>query len=117
MIFLPPGKSYVFLRNFEKALLEILMCSSLFCLSWKIYMCILPFLVLLENLMCSYKRIVSGKLEVFLLCPSLMENLCVLEISLKKSLLEKKNRYLSKIARRLLLQNGVLNFAISLSRQ
>ena len=28
MIFLPPGKSYVFLRNFEKALLEILMCSS-----------------------------------------------------------------------------------------
>ena len=39
MIFLSPGKSYVFLRNFEKALLEILMCSGIFCLSWKIYMC------------------------------------------------------------------------------
>ena len=39
MIFLPPGKSYVFLQNFEKALLEIFMCSSTFCLSWKIYMC------------------------------------------------------------------------------
>ena len=39
MIFLPLGKSYEFLQNFEKALLEILMCSSIFCLSWKIYMC------------------------------------------------------------------------------
>ena len=42
MIFFLPGKSYVFLRNFQKALLEIFMCSS-------------TFLVL--NLMCSYKRI------------------------------------------------------------
>ena len=34
--------SYLFLlyfENFEKALLENLMCSSTFCLSWKIYMC------------------------------------------------------------------------------
>ena len=29
----------VFLQNFEKALLEILMWSSTFCLSWKIDMC------------------------------------------------------------------------------
>ena len=40
-------------------------------------MCVLvPFLVV-ENLTCSYKRIMSspGKLEVFLLHPSLLENL------------------------------------------
>ena len=69
-----PGNFDLFLWNFEKALLEILMCSSTFCLSWKIYMC-------------SYKRIMSSseKLEVFLLHPSLMENLmCSQEISLKK---------------------------------
>ena len=35
--FFPPRKSYVFLRNFEKALREILICSSTFCLSWKIW--------------------------------------------------------------------------------
>ena len=36
----PAEKSYMFLWNFEKALLEeILTCSSTFCLSWKIYMC------------------------------------------------------------------------------
>ena len=71
MIFLPPGKSHVFLQNFEKALLEILICSSIFCLSWKIYINVLiPFLVLLENLMSS-----SGNLEVFLLYSSLLENL------------------------------------------
>ena len=39
IIFLPPGKSYVFLRNFEKALLENLMCSYkriIYVFSWKI---------------------------------------------------------------------------------
>ena len=60
----------VFSWNFEKALLEILTCS-IFCLSWKIYLCswtifgspgkftcvLEQFLVLLENLMCSYRRI------------------------------------------------------------
>ena len=35
-IFSPPRKSYVFLQNFKKALLKILMCSSTFYLSWKI---------------------------------------------------------------------------------
>ena len=34
-----PGKSYVFLQNFEKALLKIFMCSSTFCLFWKIDVC------------------------------------------------------------------------------
>ena len=73
-------------------LLENLMCSNeiLDKLSWKFW-CVLvhfsfpgkiicalvPFLVLLENLMCTYKRIMSspGKLEVFLLHPSILENL------------------------------------------
>ena len=36
-------------------------------------------------------------------CTTFLENLMCLEISLKKSLPEKKNRYFSKIARRLLL--------------
>ena len=77
MIFLPPGKSFVFLRNFEKALLEILMCSSTFCSPGKFIYVLIPFLFLLEDLMCSYKRIMSspGKLEVLLLHPSLLENL------------------------------------------
>ena len=100
----PPGKWYVFLRNCEKVLREILMCSRIFCLSWKIYMCyvfwfswkvwcvlIKELCLLLENLRCSYYIQVSCKIWR------------VLEISLKKSLLEKKNRYFSKIARRLLL--------------
>ena len=37
MILSPPGKSYVFWQNFEKALQKIMMCSSTFHLSWKIY--------------------------------------------------------------------------------
>ena len=97
-------KSCVFLQNFEKALLEILMCSSIFCLSWKI--CVLvPFLVLLENLMCSYKRIMSspGKFQVFLLHPSVLENLMCSRNLFKKVTPGKKNRYFSKIAPRLLL--------------
>ena len=58
MVFFPPGKSYVFLQNFEKAILEILMCSSTFCPSWKFYM----YHFLLENLMCSYYIQVSWKI-------------------------------------------------------
>ena len=79
MIFLPHGKSYLFLQNFEKALLEILMCSSLFCLSWKIYMCsytifgspikfdvlIKELCLLLENQRCSCYIQASWKICVF----------------------------------------------------
>ena len=70
--FFPFGKSCVFLWNFEKALLDILMCSSTFCLSWKIYMCFCTIFgspgsyelcLLLEN---SY---------IFLLHPNLLESL------------------------------------------
>ena len=57
MVFFPPGKSNVFLWNFEKALLEILMRSSIFCL------CVLvPFY--LEILMCSYKRIMLYFIQI-----------------------------------------------------
>ena len=38
-IFSPPRKSYVFLQNFKKALLEILLRSSTFCFSWKMCSC------------------------------------------------------------------------------
>ena len=85
-----PGKFDLFLWHLF--LLENLMCSNeiLDKISWKFwcvlvhfaspgkFICVfIPFLVLLENLMCSYKRIMSspGKLEVFFLHPSLLENL------------------------------------------
>ena len=74
MTFLHPGKSYVFLWNFKKALLEILMCT--FSFSWKIYVFLYHFLVLLENFMSSYKRSMSSPIKstCFLLHPSLLEN-------------------------------------------
>ena len=62
-----PGKSYAFLQNSEKALQEILMCSSI----------IFFYQVLLENLMCSYKVI----------CPLLENSYFFL---LHRSLLERK---------------------------
>ena len=114
------GKFDLFIRYF--LLLENCMfsCRILRKFSWKFgcvlvhfaspgkFICVLVlFLILLENLMCSYKRIMSspGKFEVFLLHPSLLENLMCSRNLLKKSLLEKKNRYFSNIlaARRLLL--------------
>ena len=73
-------KNRMFLQNLEKALLENLICSYDISFSWKNFVspekfvCVLvPFLILLENLMCSYKRIMSspGKFEVFLLHSSL----------------------------------------------
>ena len=78
-IFFPPGKSYVFLYNFQKVLLESFTCV------------LVSFLFLLENLMFSYYIQASWKIW------------CVLEISLKKSLFGKKNKYFSKIAQWLLL--------------
>ena len=80
-----PGKSYPFLKNFEKPpenfhlflwyffLMEILMCSS-------------TFLLLLENL------------YVFLYHCWFAWKICVLELSLKKLLLETRNRYFRKKA-------------------
>ena len=75
MVFLSPGKSYVFLRNFGQDLLENLICSNDIFSSWKI-ICVLRKLILMcsvhfaspgiftcvllpfmENLMCSYKGI------------------------------------------------------------
>ena len=86
MVFFPPGKSYVFLWNFKKALLEILMCSSTFCLSWKIYMSSYAIFGSPGKLdVCSYKIIMSFSWKIhmfFLLPPSLLENLMR---SLKKS--------------------------------
>ena len=93
-------------------LLENRMCSCriLRKLSWKFwcvlvhfaspgkFTCVLvPFLVLLESLMCSYKRIMSspGKLEVFLLHPSLLENL-MCSRNLFKKILEKRTDILTK---------------------
>ena len=58
------------------------------------------------KLMCSFKRIMSspGKFDVFLLRPSLLENLmCSRNLFKKVAPGKKKNRYFSKIARRLLL--------------
>ena len=130
---LSPGKSYMFLQNFENALLENLSCSSDISFPWKIlcvitkfwtrspwkfdlfllyffllencmcscgilrklswkfwcvlvhfaspgkFVCVLVlFSILLGKMVCSYKRIMSshGKfIYVFLLHPSLLENL------------------------------------------
>ena len=113
MVFLSPGKSYVFLRNFEKAILEILMCSSTYCLSWKIYVFLYHFWFSWKKMVCFYKRVMSspGKFMCSYYIQASWKIWCVLEISLKKSLLEEKNRYFIKIARRLLLEaakGGVL---------
>ena len=84
------GKFDLFLRYF--LLLENRMCSCriLRKLSWKFWcvlvhfayprkvICVLvPFLILVKNLMCSYKRIMfsPGKFELFLSHPNLLENL------------------------------------------
>ena len=49
----------MFLHNFEKNLLEIFMCLVHF-VSPENFICVLvPFLVLLKNLVCSYKRVMS----------------------------------------------------------
>ena len=87
MVFFPPGKSYAFLRNFEKALLEISMCSSTFWLSWK--MC--------SWKMCSYT--IFGSPKKFEELSFLLEHLkiwCVPEISFLAP--GKKNRYFSSSA-------------------
>ena len=77
----PPGNLYVFLRNFEKAFLEILMCSSTLCLSWKISCVLIKELcLLLKN---SY---------VFLLHPSLLKNLMRFRNLFKKVTLGKKEQ-------------------------
>ena len=103
-----PGTFYLFLWYFF--LLENSMCSCriLRKLSWKFWCVLVTFLVLLENLMCSYKRIMSsyGKFICFLLHSSLLENLmCSRNLLYLKLLLEKKNRYFSKIGRRLFLKS------------
>ena len=60
IIFLPLGKSYVFLQNFEKALRKFWCVLAYFASPGKFICVPIPFLVLLENLMCSYKRIMSS---------------------------------------------------------
>ena len=83
------GKSYLFLQNFEKALLKdfdlFLYSISFF---WKI-LCVFG-QDLLENLKCSYNIFSSWKI------------VCVLEISLKK------NGYFSKIGQQLLLPFDII---------
>ena len=64
-LFLLENCIYVFLQNFDSS------PGKFICVS-------VPFLInLLDNLTCSYERIISspGKFEVFLLHPSLLENL------------------------------------------
>ena len=94
--------------HFWESFCKILMCSSTFCLSWKMYISIpVLFFVLLEKLMCSYKRIVSfpGKFTCFLFTSNPPGKFDVfLENSFKKVDPGKKNRYFSKIVRRLLLR-------------
>ena len=53
-----PGKSYLFLKKIQKALLEILICSRTFCLSWKI-LCSNEILFL--NLISSYVFFITSK--------------------------------------------------------
>ena len=74
------------------------MCSSTFASPRKFICILIPFLVLLENLMCSYKIIMSspGKLEVFLLHPSLLENLICSRNLFKKVAPGKKADILAK---------------------
>ena len=80
-----PGKSYdLFLQKF----LDILMCFSMFSLSWKIYMCSCTIFGFPEILMLSDKRIICLLLEnsyVFLLHPSLLENMMCSRNLFKKS--------------------------------
>ena len=91
-----PGKFDLFLWYFfhlESLIWENWMrsCRILRKLSWKIYKCVFtPFLVVLENLMCSYKRIMSppGKF-ICLLNPSLLENLVYSRNRFKKVAPEK----------------------------
>ena len=70
MIFFSPGKSYVFFWKFWCVLVRFASPGKFTCV-------LVPFLVLLENLMCSIKGIMSspGNSFVFLLNPSLLENL------------------------------------------
>ena len=87
MVFLSSGKSYVFLRNFEKALLEILMCSSTFWFSWKIYMCSCTIFVFPGKKWCVLIKGLCLLLEnsyVFFLHPSLLENLMCFRNIFKK---------------------------------
>ena len=78
MVFLSPGKSYVFLRDFEKAILEILMYLVHIASPGKFTCVLVPFLVLLEKKWCVLIKGLCLLLEnsyVFLLHPSLLENL------------------------------------------
>ena len=60
---LSPGKSYVFLQNFEKALLETLICSYGISSSWKIVCVLAEFeKALMEVLMCSSTLCFSWKI-------------------------------------------------------
>ena len=92
MIFSPPRKSYAFLQNFEKALLENLICSYGISFSWKI-LCVLTkfwtrshgkfdlllrYFLLLENRMCSCLQNFEKALLQILMCSyilPLLENL------------------------------------------
>ena len=80
-------KIVLFLQNFENALLEILFCSYGISFSWKILCCNkIFFSYLLENLK-----------NVFLLHPSVLENLMCSRNLFKKSLLEKRTDILAKL--------------------
>ena len=72
MLFFPPGKSYVYLQNFEKALLEILMCSSTFCLLENLTCSYKELCLLLENLRCSYY--IPSLLETLMCSRNLLKN-------------------------------------------
>ena len=104
-------------------------CGILRKLSWKFwcvlvqftspgkFICVLiPFLVLLENLMCSYKKIMSslGKLEVFnWYIQASWKIWCVLEISLKKLFLEKRTDILAKSLVGCFCKNQKSNFTVT----
>ena len=86
----------VFAQFGEKLSWKILMYSSKFCLSWEIYMCSCNIFSFPEM-----KYVFSWKIHLFsYYIQATWKIWCVLEIALKRSLLEKKNRYKSKIARR-----------------
>ena len=96
---LSPGKSYVFLRNFEKAVLEVLMCSNRFCLSHK-------FIQFLYHFWFSWKKwcvfikglcLLLENAYVFLLQPSLLENLmCSRNLFKKRHSWKKRTDILAK---------------------